>query len=119
MHASLRVEGLATADDQPLACKLGNTRKGEVVQFEWLKAFTTNLICTVIDNPVCNNDPNAILVLTPNWGNSTNYSFAPSAVVQYDDGSTGYATNRWYIYPPAWGDWVRVGHRWNVLVIKP
>jgi len=70
---------------------------------------------TVIDNPYCNNDPNAMLIVTPR-------SIAVGAVsvaTFYDNGTAGFATNRWILWPPGSGDFVYPGIRYNILVIKP
>lgn len=68
---------------------------------------------TIINNPICNNDPNAILIVTPIYNplnglvDITPTKFAIRYVPAWD--------NRWTIAAEP----LRAGHRFNVLVIKP
>lgn len=62
---------------------------------------------TFIDHPLCNNDPNAILLVTPRYPTS---GAAARISVYYHDGS-GF----WRIY----ADPMDPGDRFNVMVIKP
>lgn len=71
---------------------------------------------SIIDNPYCNNDPDAVLLITPNWSGP---SSSPLAGVQYDDGTYGIATNRWVIVCLDYNNYIGVGDRYNILVIKP
>jgi len=76
---------------------------------------------TTIDNPYCNNDPNAILIVTPIIQMNT---FAPHVALFYDDGTYGYATNRWILFASdssldPFYNTIKVGSRYSVLVIKP
>ena len=74
---------------------------------------------SVINNPYCNNDPNAILMLTPSGG-TTIFSFNPQSLVMYDTGEWGMATNRWVILPSnPFNDALSSGLQYNVMVIKP
>ena len=76
---------------------------------------------TTIDNPYCNNDPNAILVVTPTPIPTV---FSPIVAALYDNGTIGYATNRWVLVAidssndPAYTT-IHPGSRYSVLVIKP
>lgn len=71
---------------------------------------------SIIDNPYCNNDPNAVLLITPNWSGP---SSSPQAAVEYDDGTYGIATNHWLIFSLDYNNSVGVGDRYNILIIKP
>lgn len=68
---------------------------------------------TIINNPMCNNDPNAILIVTPIYNplnglvDITPTKFAIRYVPAWD--------NRWTIAAEP----LRAGHKFNVLVIKP
>jgi len=81
----------------------------------------TNGDYTVIDNPYCNNDPNAMLLVTPNWGLVSDYAASPAVSVIYDDGISNlhFAANRWVLYTPDYTHLISPGDRFNVLVIKP
>jgi hypothetical protein len=81
----------------------------------------TNGFYTVIDNPFCNNDPNAMLLVTPNWGVISDYSASSTVSVLYDDGNSNLhlATNRWVLYVTDANQLLWPGDRYNVLVIKP
>jgi len=85
--------------------------------------YKTNIFlgATVIDNAYCNNDPNAMLIVTPNWGGGgANLTFSQPVSVCYDDGFWGFATNRWVLMrSDVIGGSLDVGYRYNVLVIKP
>lgn len=74
---------------------------------------------SVIDNPYCNNDPNAILIVTPSYGSNL-FTFSPLIAVMYDTGDYGMATNRWVILPSdPFNNGLFAGCRYNVLAIKP
>jgi hypothetical protein len=78
----------------------------------------TNGYYSVINNPYCNNDPNAILFIMPLEFVGTNYFFSPNVSLAYDTGDNGIATNRWVISADGANNfWA--GQRFNVLVIKP
>lgn len=91
------------------------------------RATTNNIVkhCTVIDHPLCNNDPDAILIVTHNWnpGDATGTSginTADNFGVGYTGVNSGFPThlrNKWAIrhlsYEP-----FEVGAAFNVLVIK-
>jgi len=68
---------------------------------------------TIINHPLCNNDPNAILIVTPIYNplnglvDITPTKFAIRYVSAWD--------NRWTIAAEP----LRAGHRFNILVIKP
>jgi hypothetical protein len=63
---------------------------------------------TRIDHPMCNGDPNAILIVTPVYGGN-----APEFSVTY--GQEGSSAKKWYIVCDHLAD-VKF---FNVLVIKP
>ncbi len=78
---------------------------------------------TVIDHPLTNGDPNAILIVTPNYGNASNGVAPPREPVGvfYDDiNQCGFGVGHWVIYnlsaanPPLVN-----GQMFNVMVIKP
>lgn len=107
-NGALRVAGAGTNSPTPAfvhvvtpANHFTNSIFG--VTYEW----------TVIDNPYCNNDPNALLFIM-----SRDWPLGLYTLV-YDDGNYGYAANRWVLvnydmqYPLA------LGNRYNLLVIKP
>jgi hypothetical protein len=64
-----------------------------------------------IDNPICNGNPNAILIAIFNFSASTSGYFSDPVAVQY---WSGY----WYIYD-APGNGLPAGYAFNVLVIVP
>ena len=75
---------------------------------------------TIIDNPICNGNPNAILIVTPNSGtlqaNGWTYGmFTHTYNVQYGPDSPG---NKWEIIDPSGVD-MPGGMAFNVLVIVP
>jgi len=107
-NGALRVAGVGTNSPTPLflhVVKPSNLRTNAV--FSW----------TVIDNPYCNNDPNAILLVTPNWGRFSDFNWGSNVSPVYDDGSAGYATNRWILFPNDGGG-ASLGTKYNVLVFK-
>jgi hypothetical protein len=68
---------------------------------------------TIIDHPHCNNDPNAILIITPNYnpsGTGSVYNNHPVGVY--------YAANRWRIFNQDFGVMAE-NAAFNVLVAKP
>jgi hypothetical protein len=69
---------------------------------------------TTIDHPLCNGDPNAILLATHNWSadNSAN-RYHPQVVGVYYNGA------RWTIFHEDNATAIEVGDAFNVLVIKP
>lgn len=67
---------------------------------------------TVIDHPLCNNDPNAILIVTPRLTFGEQVPREPIGVMY------GYPAGRWAIYTLE-DDTQNVGWKYNVLVIKP
>jgi len=80
----------------------------------------TNGFYTVIENPYCNNDPNAMLLVTPNWGLLSDYTPSPPVSVIYDDGNSAlhFGANRWVLLVTDSAQF-SPGNRYNVLVIKP
>lgn len=69
---------------------------------------------TTIDNPLCNNDPGAILVVTHNWTADTSANkYHPQVVGVY------YASGRWNIFHEDNITQMEAGDAFNVLVIKP
>lgn len=69
---------------------------------------------TTIDHPHCNGDPNAILIVTPNWNPSgTGGVYNNSAVGVY------YAASRWRIFNQDQITPIAVNAAFNVLVVKP
>jgi len=69
---------------------------------------------TTIDNPVCNGDPNAILIVTHNYSADTSSTpYEPNAVGVWYNGS------RWTIYHENTSVAMPVGRAFNVMVIKP
>lgn len=66
-----------------------------------------------IDNPLCNGDPNAILIITHNWS-------ADKSVNPYHTNPVGvyYQNGKWSIFNQDLAD-MEVGDAFNVMVIKP
>ena len=76
-------------------------------------AANINANTTTIDHPLCNNDPNAILIVTPNWN--------PGGVATYNNHQIGVyytGTLRWAIFNQDLAA-MPVGAAFNVLVVKP
>jgi hypothetical protein len=71
---------------------------------------------TILNNPYCNNDTNAILIVTS--ARSGQFSFIPSPSVGaiYDNGL--YSPNHWLLTATG-GDTFTAGDTYNVMVIKP
>ena len=67
---------------------------------------------TVIDHPLCNGDPDAILIVTPRMTFGEQVPHEPIAVMY------GYPAGRWSIFNMDDDD-LRVGLKYNILVIKP
>jgi hypothetical protein len=77
---------------------------------------TITLHVTKIEHPLCNGDPNAILIVTPNWnpgGGAGVYDNHPIGVY-YEDPPTA----RWHIFNQD-GAAMPVGAAFNILVVKP
>lgn len=71
-------------------------------------AFSGAAERTTIDHPLCNGDPNAILIVTPRVP-------TPGVALRVSTWYAGGELNRWRIY----ADPMEPGDRFNVLVIKP
>lgn len=78
---------------------------------------------TVVDNPLVNNNPKAMLIVTPNYGPISGAGVSPAAgtyAVFYDNAnSCGFGSDKWVIYliqgtPP-----LTNGSRINVLAVTP
>ncbi len=78
---------------------------------------------TVINNPLVNNNPNAILIVTPNYGSVTAGAAPPRDPVGvfYDDVNTcGFGAGRWAIYNLGIaGTALITGQMFNVMVVSP
>jgi hypothetical protein len=69
---------------------------------------------TTIDHPLCNGDPNAILIITHNYSADTSSTpYEPNAVGVWYNGS------RWTVYHENTIVAMPVGRAFNVIVIKP
>jgi hypothetical protein len=79
----------------------------------------TNGWISTINNPYCNNDPNALLYVMPVGGISTNLVFSESVNLYYDDGALGFANNRWILEAAGASGGFYAGQRYNILVVKP
>jgi hypothetical protein len=76
---------------------------------------------TVINHPLTNGDPNAILIVTVNGGTMGSAVAPPSPemVVLYDaNNQCGYG-QRWLIINFAWGNAIPDNAKFNVMVVKP
>jgi hypothetical protein len=71
-----------------------------------------NQSISVIDHPLCNNDPNAILIITPSVQFGDQIPREPVGVLY------GFVAGRWSIYNME-EEQLNSGLRFNVLVIKP
>ena len=68
---------------------------------------------TLIDNPLCNADPNAIVIVTHNWSADTSSStYLTNAVGVWYNGT------KWSIFDQTNAS-LEVGDTFNVMVIKP
>src|SRR5262249_54866753 len=71
----------------------------------------------VIDNPYSNNSPDAIISVTPNFGNAYEGTVpVPVALVYDTPGSFG--TPGWMLFSLT-GDPLKEGQRYNIMIIKP
>ena len=106
-NGAIRVTGAGTNSATPAFILLATKAN--------LKTNAYNYVASVIDNPYCNNDPNALVMITPrgNW-------YPMTAGVMYDLGGLQFATNRWVIisFNP-YSRYLMDGDAFNVLVIKP
>jgi hypothetical protein len=67
---------------------------------------------STIDNPLCNGDPNAILIITPNWNpGGSGGTYSSEVVGVWYDGSN------WLLFNET-GDTMQTGLNYNILVIK-
>jgi hypothetical protein len=95
IDGGISVEGAGIDSDTPVFIHKVNTAtnicSGSIIQ----------LYSTVIDNPFTNNQPNAILIVTPNFG-ANNVGVAPAVgipAVYYDaTNQCGKGTGKWVIY---------------------
>lgn len=72
---------------------------------------------TVINSPLCNSDPNAMLIVTVNAGSGTGGLTAPVGVM-YDDGTRLSCGNgRWLIYTTT-GAAIPTGTTFNVMIVR-
>jgi hypothetical protein len=79
------------------------------------RAVSTNTSgnVTTIYNPICNGDPNVILIVTHNWSSDANLTS------QYNTKSVGvYGAPNWTIFNEDLSAMV-LGRAFNVMVIKP
>jgi len=83
---------------------------------------TSKNYASFIDNPLTNNNPKAILIITPNYGPTSTGGAGPTqtpyAVFYDDDGTCGNATGKWLIYSLTSGA-LSNNSLFNVLVVKP
>jgi hypothetical protein len=79
--------------------------------------FSLNPIWTVIDNPYCNDAPDAILLVTPNYGRIFDGTPTPAPVMAiYDEAIFG--KGRWFLQSMN-NTLLEEGQRYNVMVIRP
>ena len=64
-----------------------------------------------LNHPLLNNDPNAILFATANWGRSINGSEPVPVITGYNS-----ATGEWFLYRPS--GTFDIGEAYNVMIIK-
>lgn len=77
---------------------------------------------TAIDHPLTNNQPGAILVVTPNLGvrSAGGLTYSRPVSVFYDDDGLGFCgAGRWVIFDPTGSDPMPAGLKFNVLVLNP
>lgn len=77
---------------------------------------------TVIDHPILNGNPNAVIVMTPNYGDQTAGTAPPRGAtgVYYSNGGGGCAANRWVIYQLAvTAETLNPGVKFNVWFVIP
>ncbi|HET6991217.1 MAG TPA: hypothetical protein VFJ43_07840, partial [Bacteroidia bacterium] len=66
----------------------------------------------IINNPICNNDPNAILIVTHNYSANNNNTYCSKDIGAYYDGSSG----KWILYTEDSSGMPTTA--FNILVIK-
>jgi hypothetical protein len=76
---------------------------------------------TIIDNPLTNGDPNAILIVTPNYNpGGTVVAFNSKPIGVFYTGSMGNSfANKWGIFNLDISQAMQVNATFNVLVVKP
>ena len=94
IHGGIRVEHAAIDSDTPVFIHKVNTASGGNICS--IQAYST-----VIDNTIINNQPNAMLIVTPNFG-ANDSGVAPAVgipAVYYDaTNQCGFGTGKWVIY---------------------
>jgi hypothetical protein len=94
IHGSINVDGSGIDSDTPVFIHKVNTALGGNI-------CSIQSYSTVIDNPITNNQPDAILIVTPNFGaNNTGLNPVNAFPAVYYDatGQCGKGTGKWVIY---------------------
>jgi hypothetical protein len=78
--------------------------------------ITFFLSTSIIDNPYCNNDPNAILIVTPGPTPQSVIHPSPAVAVVYDPGF--WFPNRWLLATTDGSHFV-TGDSYNIMIVKP
>ncbi len=94
IHGGIKVDGSGIDSDTPVFIHKVNTASGGNI-------CSIQSYSTVIDNPITNNQPDAILIVTPNFGaNNTGLNPVNAFPAVYYDatGQCGKGTGKWVIY---------------------
>src|SRR5262249_19714197 len=77
---------------------------------------------TIVDHPLANGNPAAILIVTPNTGNSSSSGILGLLAVTsvfYDDAWTCGPANRWWMNGAALSSQLMSNNKFNVLITLP
>jgi hypothetical protein len=114
IDGGIRVEGAGIDSDTPVFIHKVNTSSGGNI-------CSIQTYSTVIDNPFTNNQPDAILIVTPNFGaNNTGLNPANAFPAVYYDatGQCGKGAGKWVIYNISTVAQVN-NSMFNVMVVQP
>ena len=114
IDGGIRVQDAGINSDTPVFIHKVNTAAGG-------NLCASQAYSTVIDNPIINNEPNAILIVTPNYGSNTS-GVGPAIgipAVFYDAANTcGKGNNKWVIYNLNGAAQIN-NSMFNVMVVLP
>ena len=80
-------------------------------------AANTPITASIIDHPLCNDNPNAILIVTLNTAPGGVDTAVETRTVQV---FYSFANNRWHIAPTtSLATKILVNSHWNILVVNP
>jgi hypothetical protein len=119
-NGGIRVSGAGEGTNTPVFIhKVKTTDPGGnlCIKGSWQQYYST-----VIDHPLLNGNPDAILFVTPNYGLASSGHIGPASdpyAVYYDDiDQCGFGVGKWVVYNWA-GTTLNDGQLFNVMVVLP